>query len=134
MSAWALQTAIKDALGANAGLIALMGSPVKVFDAVPAGAARPYIAFAEWRSDEDGSDDARLDRHSFALRVSSEHQGVKEAKAIAAQIESALHNAALTLMGATLVDLALVGSAFGRDEAQNLSFGEVRFRALTQGG
>lgn len=131
MSAWALQMAVKEALAADAGLIALMGS-VRVFDAVPAGAARPHIAFAEWRSDEEG-DDQRLARHSFALRISSEHQGVKEAKAIAAQIEAALHHAALTLAGATLIDLALVGSAFGRDAAQNLSFGEVRFRALTSG-
>lgn len=133
MSAWALQIAVRDALGANAGLVALMGSPVRVFDVVPAGAQRPYIAFAEWRTDEDGSDDTRLDRHSFSLRISSDHQGAKEAKAIAAQIESALHNAALSLSSGTLVDLALVGSAFGRDEGDSLSFGEVRFRALTQG-
>lgn len=133
MSAWALQTAVREALGANAGLIALMGSPVRVFDAVPAGAARPHIAFAEWRSEEEGSDDARLARHAFTLRVSSEHQGVKEAKAIAVQIEEALHNAALALTSGTLIDLALVGSAFGRDEAQAISFGEVRFRALTAG-
>ena len=74
-----------------------------------------------------------LDRHAFALRVSSDHQGVKEAKAIAAQIEAALHHAALTLSGATLIDLGFVGAVFGRDDAQAISFGEVRFRAMTQG-
>jgi hypothetical protein len=131
-AAWALQTAVKAALAADAGLILLAGDPVRIFDAVPAGAARPNIHFVEWRTDEDDSDDLRLDRHTFTLRVSSEHQGVKEVKAIAAQIEAALHGSALALSGYVLVDLAFIGEIFGREEAAGLAFGEVRFRALTQ--
>jgi len=131
-SAWELQTAAKAALAADAGLIALAGNPPRIFDAVPQNAARPYLVFVEWQTAEDDADDLRLDRHTFALRISSEHQGLKEVKAIAAQVEAALHARALTLAGFTLVDLAFLGAAFGREESETLSFGEVRFRAFTQ--
>lgn len=107
-AAWELQTAAKAALAADAGLIALAGSPPRIFDAVPASAARPYLAFAEWQTAEDDSDDARLDRHTFAVRISSAYPGLKEVKAIAAQVEAALHGAALDLDGYALVDLAFL--------------------------
>jgi Protein of unknown function (DUF3168) len=131
-SSWALQTAVKAALTADAGVIALAGNPPRVFDAVPVAAARPYLAIADWQTEESDTDDARIDRHSFSVRISSDQPGLKEAKAIAAQVEAALHGAALSLSGYTLVDLAFVAAAFGREADETLSFGEVRFRALTQ--
>jgi hypothetical protein len=131
-SAWVLQTAAKAALAGDAGLIALAGNPVRIFDAVPQDAVRPYLSFVEWRTDEDDSDDLRLDRHVFSLRVSSEHQGLKQVKAIAAQVEAALHARALTLSGYALIDIAFLGASFGRDDNDQLAFGEVRFRAFTQ--
>lgn len=130
-SSWELQAAVKAALAADAGLIVLTGDPVPLFDCVPQGTARPYLAIAEWRTDEDDADDVRIDRHTFSVRISSAYEGLKEAKGIAAQVEAALHRRALTLAGHVLVDLAFLGAGFGREENGTLTFGEVRFRAFT---
>ena len=131
-SAWALKAAIKAALETDPSLIAMLGDPPPVHDRVADGAALPYIAFGDWKVDEDDTDDARIDRHVFMIEVWSSYAGLKEAKAIASVIEAALHGAALDPVDHALIDLSFIGAAFGQDQKEGLSEAMLRFRALTQ--
>ena len=131
-SAWALQTAVRALLEADAGLIAVMGNPPRIYDHVPDGAALPYVRFGDWKVDDNDTDDARIDSHVFMIEVASSYAGLKQAKAIAVVIEQALHGAALSLDGYMLVDLSYVAAAFGQDRIQGIAQASLRFRALTQ--
>jgi len=131
-SAWVLQTAIRGALEANADLIALMGNPPPVYDRVPPGEPLPYIAFGDWKVDENDTDDARIDSHVVMIDVWSSYAGLKQAKAIAIVIEAALHGAALALDGCALIDLSYIASVFSQDQKEQISRATLRFRALTQ--
>ncbi|MFZ1991862.1 MAG: DUF3168 domain-containing protein [Alphaproteobacteria bacterium] len=131
-SAWSLQAAIRSALETNADLIALVGNPPPVHDRVPTGAQLPYIAFGDWKVDENDADDARIDLHAIMIDVWSSYAGLKQAKAIAIVIEAALHGAALTLDGYALIDLSFVASVFSQDQKEQISRATLRFRALTQ--
>lgn len=131
-STWALQTAVKAALEADSGLLAIFGAAPFVYDRVPEERALPYIGFADWSVNAQDTDDTRIDAHSFTVQAWSNYAGLKEAKAAAIAVEQVLHGAALTLDGQSLIDLAYVGSAFTQDERQGLSRADIRFRALTQ--
>jgi Protein of unknown function (DUF3168) len=131
-SSFALQAAIRAALESDAGLIGLMGASPSIYDRVPPDAVLPYVHFGDWTVDENDTDDARIDRHTVTIEAWSAYAGLKEARAIAAVIELALHGAALTLDGYALIDLSFVGSAFARDEKERISQALLRFRALTQ--
>ncbi len=66
------------------------------------------------------------------LDVWSAYAGLKEAKAIAVVVEAALHGAALSLDGYTLIDLSYIASAFSQDQKEQTARATLRFRALTQ--
>lgn len=131
-SAWALQTAMRAALEANADLIALMGNPPPVYDRVPGDAGLPYIAFGDWKVEENDTADARIDSHIVMIDVWSAYAGLKQAKAIATVIEAALHGAAFTLDGHALIDLSYIASAFSQDQKEQTARATLRFRAMTQ--
>ena len=131
-SAWTLQAAVRSALESNADLIALMGNPPPVYDRVPPGAQLPYVAFGDWKVDENDTDDARIDSHAVMIDVWSSYAGLKQAKAIATVIEAALHGAALTLDSYALIDLSFVASVYSQDQKEQISRATLRFRALTQ--
>ena len=131
-SAWVLQAAIRGALESNADLIALMDDPPPVYDRVPPDAQLPYIAFGDWKVDENDADDARIDSHAVMIDVWSSYAGLKQVKAIAVVIEAALHGASLTLDGQALIDLSYVASVFSQDQKEQVSRATLRFRALTQ--
>ena len=131
-SAWVLQAAMRSALEADADLISLIGNPPPVYDRVPPGAQLPYIAFGDWKIDENDTDDARIDSHAVMIDVWSSYAGLKQAKAIAVAIEAALHGAPLALDGYSLIDLSYVASVFSQDQKEQISRAALRFRALTQ--
>lgn len=131
-SAWSLQTAMRAALDGNADLIALMGNPPPVYDRVPPDAQLPYIAFSDWKVDESDTADTRIDSHAMLIDVWSSYHGLKQAKAIAAVIEAALHGAVLMLDGFALVDLSYVAAVFSQDQKEQTGRATLRFRALTQ--
>ena len=131
-SAWSLQSAMRAALEGNADLIAMMGAPPAVYDRAPPGAQLPYIAFGDWRVTESDTDDARIDSHAVMIDVWSSYAGLKQAKAIAIVVETALHGATLVLDGCALIDLSYVASVFSQDPKEQISRATLRFRALTQ--
>ena len=121
MTAWALQQTVharlKDGIGAG------------VYDAVPRGAAFPYVVIgdgqeAAWdTATETGSE------HTFVIRIWSRAGGHREVKQLAAAVRAALC-APLTLAGATLVDLAFLSAEYARDGDSFRA--TLRFRAVVE--
>jgi hypothetical protein len=95
IASFALQVAIYNALNGNIG--------AGVYDEVPQGASAPYVVIGEgterpWDTLTDhGSEE------TVVLHVWSRAKGWSQAKQIEGQINVILHDARLTLAGATMV-------------------------------
>lgn len=131
-SQWPLQQAVFAALGADAGIKALLGDPPRIYDHVPPAGAFPYLVLGEATSQpfdaktEDGME------QTLTLHTWSRYRGLKETKDIMAAVAAVLDDQPLSLGGHTLV---LLRFAFGTTslESDGLTrHGVQRFRALTQ--
>jgi hypothetical protein len=131
-ASWALQQAVFTALGADAGVIALLGSPPCVYDDVPRDAVMPYAVIGEasesdWSTKTDGGVSLLL-----AVRIWSRDAGFMQAKQIAGAIRACLDGAALRLAGATLIDLRFESASYGRESDGLTRRAELKFRALIE--
>jgi hypothetical protein len=130
-ASWALQQAVFTALGADAGLISLLGGN-RVYDDVPERAEFPYVTFAlsnerDWStSSEEGSE------HLLTLHVWSRAAGRKEAHEIMGALRRVLHDAGLALTGYRLVNLRHEFSEARRDPDGETYHGILRYRAVTE--
>ena len=129
-SAAELQKAIFEALGANAGLVALVGT--RVFDHAPANAAFPYITFGrtsvyDWSTGTESGTEQLLTVH-----VWSKARGKTEALEIMEAIRGLLEDSDLTLADHRLVNLRLEFAEARFDEDLSIHHGLLRFRAVTE--
>jgi len=127
---FALQQAIFAALSASGDLQALIGD--RIFDFVPPDSALPYVVLgdgeeSDWSTaTEDGTE------HQIQIDVWSRQLGHQEAKQIADVIRAALDNAALTIGGATLIDLRHRATDFSRESDGQTFRARLTFRAVTE--
>ena len=132
MSSFALQQAIYAALAASPDLQALIGDPPRLFDFVPRDSDFPYVVIgdaiqSDWSTaTEDGTE------HQLTINVWSRSTGHKEAKAIAEVIRAVLNNAALSVSGATLIDIRHLATDFARQPDGQTYRASLRFRAVTE--
>lgn len=104
----------------------------KVFDGVPQGAAYPFVAFGEVRSEPIDADDNPAVEHRVEIVVHSRAAGRQESSGIADRVRALIDGAALTPEGHRLVsirhrDTDVTASRDGRAYRARL-----RFRALTE--
>jgi hypothetical protein len=126
-----LQRAIYAHLKADAALKAEIGDPARLFDDPPAGAAFPYVTLGEAKTRGVAGVDGALE-HDVRLHVFSKYAGRAEVKRIMGAVYDALDEAALTLVGHSLVSIRFVFSdAFRRGDGETYQ-GVLRFRAVTQ--
>lgn len=131
-AALALQQAVFAALTADAGVIALLGSPPRVFDEVPRDAALPYAVIGD-ASESDWS--TKTDHGAsllFGVQIWSRAAGYQEVKLIAGAVRAALDGAALALSGATLIDLGFDSASYARESDGVTRRAELKFRALIE--
>jgi len=127
---FALQQAIFAALSASSDLQALIGN--RLFDFVPPDSIFPYVVLgdgneSDWSTaTEDGTE------HAVQIDVWSREPGHKEAKEIADVIRATLNNAALTVTGATLIDIRHLTTDFSRESDGQTFQARIRFRAVTE--
>lgn len=97
-----LQKAIFSTLDGDSTLDGLVNG---VYDDVPQSATAPYVVIGEDTAINNGS--VTLDglEHTLTLHVWSEYRGRKEVKEIMSRIYDLLHNADITVTGASLVNL-----------------------------
>ncbi|MEN0652576.1 MULTISPECIES: DUF3168 domain-containing protein [Hyphobacterium] len=129
----AFQDALIQHLSADAGVIALLGDPPRVFDEEPAGAAYPYVTIGRGVSEDADGDGARVIEHRLTLHVWVRHGGRREAKTIVDAMRTAGHEAALSLSGGwrCVFCRSVYADAF-RTADSRIAHGVIRFRALLE--
>lgn len=126
-----LQTAIFSTLTGGT-LTDISGTSItsKVFDDVPEGTAYPYVVIGEETAIPVGAKDTDGHEHTLTFHVWSQYRGRKEIKQIMQQIYTLLHNVAISITGATLVNIR---HEFERTllESDGITrHGVIRFRAV----
>ena len=126
-----LQTALYSTLTGGT-LTDISGTSIatKVYDDVPEGTAYPYIVLGEETAIPVGAKDTDGHEHTLTFHVWSQYRGRKEIKQIMQQIYTILHNVAISITGATLVNIR---HEFERTllESDGITrHGVIRFRAV----
>jgi hypothetical protein len=101
-----------------------------VYNAVPAGAAAPYVVIGEtteapWDTmTDEGS------QETITLHLWSKYDGHLEVNNLMAEVDDVLHNAILSLTGATMVNMQreFKGTFSEQDGGVLWMRGEMRFR------
>lgn len=122
---WPLQQALYSALEAA------LSCPV--YDAVPQGAAYPYVVLGdEVRRNADPVSGRRRDIRYRYLSIWSQHKGQREVMQIIAAIDAALHEQPLTLSTGDVVSVRVDNSSTSRDADGETYMGRVTLKILTQ--
>jgi hypothetical protein len=128
----ALQTALYGALAADADVQALLGTPPRIYDAVPRNAAMPYLVLGDDRETDAGTVTGRGSVHRFTVHIWSRTPGHSEAKTIAAAVIAALDAAALSPSGFTLTGPYFLGADYARRNDGRTWHATLSFRALLE--
>jgi hypothetical protein len=95
----ALESAILGVLRADAGVIALLGDPVRVVEVDAPSPAYPFLEIGRHVSEPSGGVEAEASEHRVDLVVVSRDLGGKEAKEALAAVRAAVAGAALEMEG-----------------------------------
>ena len=101
-----------------------------VFDDVPENTAYPYIVIGEETATNIDTKDKDAHEHTLTIHVWSQYRGRKEIKNIMSSVYTTLHNASITVSGASLVNIR---HEFERTllESDGITrHGVIRFRAV----
>lgn len=125
----ALQTAVYQALTADATLMGLVGGAV--YDALPAGAVPElYVMLGAERVRDRSDYEVQAALHEFAITILSDEAGYLGAKEAAARVSEVLNRAQLTLTRGRLVQLDFY-KANARQRANRREV-ELWFRAVVE--
>lgn len=130
----ALWQAVFDALGADAGVQALLGFPPRIYEHVPDGTAFPYLVIGGGATLEAGTDTGQGSFHRLVFHVWSRERGLSQCRAVTDAIHAVLHEAALALPGRALTYLRFEGSDVLREPDGRTFHGVIRFIARSEPG
>ena len=130
LHSFALQQAIFTALDGATINDADGNAITGVFDDVPENTAYPYVVIGEETATNIDTKDKDAHEHTLTIHVWSQYSGRKEIKNIMSSVYTTLHNASITVSGASLVNI--------RHEFENTlteadgitRHGVMRFRAV----
>lgn len=126
-----LQKAVVAALGANAGVAALVGD--RIYDRVPQATLFPHISIGDVIGADFGAQGLQGTDAIMRIDVWSRAIGKIEARRIMAAVVAALHQTDLTLDAGTFVLGRWVGSRDMLDPDGQTTHGIVEFHFLTDG-
>jgi hypothetical protein len=126
-----LQRCIYRSLIGDEALVALLGGP-RVYDGAPRRAAFPYVTIDEIATRDWSTDSGAGFEHVVRLSAWSRHGGKREVHQLLDAIRDRLHDAALAMEDATLINLRFESSSAGDDGDGETFRGIVRFRAVTE--
>lgn len=110
----------------------LQSLSVPAYDAVPRGAAYPYVTIDTMVSDNEDRLGSRSNNLFQYLHVWSESRGKEEVKRILDELSGLLHEQPLTLDNGTLISLRVQQKSTQRD-ADNVTFhGSMTLRVITK--
>ncbi len=128
LHSWPLQQAVFTALNGNVS--GIDSANVSVYDDVPEGTTYPYVVIGEETSANNGTKDVDGIDHTLTLHVWSQYRGRREIKEIMQSVYELLHDAAITVSGASLVNIR---QEFNNTLMENdgiTRHGVMRFRAV----
>lgn len=130
-AALALRQALFERLTADGPLRAVLGGP-RVHDAPPADAAFPFVTLGEALVADGSTATEAGSEQSLTLHAFSRAGGRREAFALAAAIQQALHDAPLALEGHRLANLRATTAEVRREADGRTYHALIRFRAVTE--
>lgn len=128
LHSWPLQQAVFSTL--DGSVTGIDSASVSVFDDVPEGTTYPYVVLGEETASNFGSKSLDGAEHTLTLHVWSQYRGRREIKEIMQSVYSLLHNTAITVSGASLVNIR---QEFNNTLMENdgiTRHGVMRFRAV----
>ena len=128
LHSWELQKAIFTALNGNVSGIG--NANVPVYDDVPEGSVYPYVVIGEETSSNNGTKTLDGVEHTLTLHVWSQYRGRREIKEIMQSVYEKLHNTAITVTGASLVNIRQEFSNTLAEQDGITRHGIMRFRAV----
>jgi hypothetical protein len=129
-AAWAVQSALYDALTGDPELADAMGGTARVHDAVPDDVGFPMIQLGVSRMTPVGGIAGGFE-HVVRINVYSRWGGMRECKLIAGHVRRLLQNARLTLEGHALRQCRLVFEDVLRVREPELMQASLRYRLVT---
>lgn len=130
LHSWPLQQAIFSKLN-GASLVDYDGSAITgVFDDVPEQTNYPYVVIGEETATEAGTKDVDAHEHTLTIHVWSQYRGLQDIKKIMQQIYTQLHNTAITVSGANLVNIRHEFENTLLEQDGITRHGVMRFRAV----
>ncbi|MGV0818666.1 DUF3168 domain-containing protein [Martelella sp. AMO21009] len=127
----ALLAAIHAVLSGDSELTGLIGADA-IFDRLLSRPRLPAIVFGECVTTDDSTVDGKLFEHALTIEIWSEAHGRKALQEIEARVRALLDDQALSLAGATLVNLAHRSTRVKRVTRTGYFLAEMRFRAVTE--
>lgn len=125
-----LLQAIFAKLSGDAALMALI--PGGIVDRLLPRAILPLIVIGELESRDYSTATEKAEEHFLSLDIWSDANGRRCAGEIAGRVKTLLDDAALTLVGISLVNLQLLSSRSRREPKTRNFLAEMRFRAVTE--
>ena len=101
-----------------------------VFDDVPEQTSYPYVVIGEETATEAGTKDVDAHEHTLTIHVWSQYRGLQDIKKIMQQIYTQLHNTAITVSGANLVNIRHEFENTLLEQDGITRHGIMRFRAV----
>ena len=128
----ALAAAIRETLMNDAAVKALLGDPARVYDDPPLDPVFPYVTLGRVESRAVDASGAPALEHMLTLHVWSRYGGRAEALDVIGAMRGALHDAALSPAGHTLVFLFASFADVFRSGDGITTHGVLRLRAMTE--
>lgn len=114
------------------GALAAALTPVAVYDAVPPGAAYPYVVIGSQQAIPDDPLASRRDERTFYLSIWSQYHGQKEVLGIIAKIDAAVHHKAFAMTAGRMVRCYVIRK-LSQPEPDGATWqGQVAVRMITE--
>lgn len=127
---WELQKAVYSSL--NGGSITdYNGDAIAgVFDDVPEETAYPYIVIGEETAIDGSAKDKDIFEHTLTIHIWSQYRGRRDIKEIMKQVHDLLHDSALSVSGASMVNMRQEFQTTLLEGDGITRHGVMRFRAV----
>lgn len=128
LHSWDLQKAVFSEL--DGSVTGMGGASVSVYDDVPEDVTYPYIILGEETAVNNGSVTLDGVEHTLTIHAWSQYRGRREIKEIMESVYSLLHNTAITVSGASLVNIRQEFTTTLTENDGITRHGVMRFRVV----
>jgi hypothetical protein len=129
-ASWALQQSVYATLAASTAVQDAVAG--RIYDAVPRGAALPYIVIGDDRETDWSTATEPGSAHELTIHIWSRAAGRKETRLASEAVIETLDGAALTIDGQSLIDIRWLESETQRESDGETVHARLRFRAVLE--